>query len=91
MYWLLFLIFKNYFQNSFQRHFLESSAPLKLEDLTDWASELNTDPNNTYNLDSVLAGQADLAHTSSTSTTCLEEILQSCSEVFLKRLKKYFF
>ena len=62
-----------------------------MEDLTDWASELNTDPNNTYNLDSVLAGQADLAHTSSTSTTCLEEILQSCSEVFLKRLKKYFF
>ncbi|CAK5089015.1 unnamed protein product [Meloidogyne enterolobii] len=66
--------------NSFQRHFLESSAPLKLEDLTDWATELNTDSNNTYNLDSVLAGQADLAHTSSTSTTCLEEILQSCSE-----------
>lgn len=74
--------------NSFQRHFLESSAPLKLEDLTDWASELNSDSNNTYNLDSVLAGQGDLTHTSSTSTTCLEEILQSCSEQVKNQQKR---
>ncbi|KAF7625985.1 SWIM-type domain-containing protein [Meloidogyne graminicola] len=70
---------QNSSNNSFQRHFLESNTPLKLEDLTDWSTDLSTDQNGNYKLDNI---QDDLTQqmTSTSSTTYLEEILQLCSE-----------